>query len=185
MKQPIVITAIAAIIAAAAMHLFAALTATADITFFVYAPLVMANGNGTVSTPTPTPVDPAAMRAEVITAVNAERAKAGCAAVVEDATLMAAAQAWTDYMVAHTILAHSSDVDYEWYPNHGYTATDWVSENIAGGQDTGAEAVADWMDDAGHRAVVLQSCANTSGTFQVGVGWQFHTWTLAIGELHN
>lgn len=160
-------------------------SAAEEARFFVYIPLVAKSSDSDFPSPTPQPTDPAQKRAEVITAVNAERDHAGCAPVIEDTALTSAAQAWTDYMVEHNILAHSSTVDFNWYANHSYTATDWISENIAGGQDTGAEAVADWMDDEAHRATVLQSCANTDSTFHIGVGWQFHAWTLAIGELHN
>jgi uncharacterized protein YkwD len=159
--------------------------AAEEAKFLVYIPLAVKSSDGNIPSPTPQPADPIQRRAEVIAAVNVERVRAGCAPVIEDAALASAAQAWTDYMVQHNILAHSSTIDFNWYANHGYTATDWVSENIAGGQDTGAEAVADWMDDEAHRAIVLQSCANTNSTFHIGVGWQFHTWTLAIGELHN
>ena len=186
MKRILSAIVLIAIAVCAVMSARPAPIAIADSEFVVHLPLIMKGAaDGQPTDPTPPPADPATMRAQVVAAVNAERQKAGCALVTEDATLTQAAQAWTDYMVAHNILAHSSSVDYDWYINHGYTETDWVSENIAGGQDTGAQAVADWMDDAGHRAVVLQSCENTTGVFQVGVGWQYHTWTLAVGELHD
>jgi uncharacterized protein YkwD len=159
--------------------------AAEETRFFVYIPLVVKSSDGNIPDPTPQPTDPAQKRAEVIAAVNIERDRAGCAPIIEDAALTSAAQAWTDYLVEHNILAHSSTVDFNWYGNHGYTATDWVSENIAGGTDTGSETVALWMDSPAHRATLLQSCANTSGIFHIGVGWQFHTWTLAIGELHD
>jgi uncharacterized protein YkwD len=162
---------------------FHPLTTRGDSKFLVYLPLI-ASGTPTLDS-TPQPDDPTQKRAEVIAGVNAERAKAGCAPVVENASLTGAAQAWTDYLVQHNVLAHSSTVDFNWYTNHGYTATDWVSEAVASGQKTGAEVIADWMDDEPHRVIVLQSCTNTTGTFHAGVGYNANRWTLAIGELHD
>jgi uncharacterized protein YkwD len=163
--------------------------AAEDPQFFVYIPLIAKGAHSQPGTPTPVPtqppVDPAQKHAEVIAAVNDERAKAGCALVVEDATLTAAAQAWSDYMVANNVINHSVYIDVDWYLNHGYTRTDWVSENIAGGPNTGGAAVALWMSDEGHKAAILEGCANTSSIFDIGVGYNNQAWTLAIGELHD
>ncbi|MDQ2998577.1 MAG: hypothetical protein M3R61_16195 [Chloroflexota bacterium] len=41
------------------------------------------------------------------------------------------------------------------------------------------------MSDEGHKAAILAGCANTTHTFDIGIGWQYHTWVLAIGELYN
>ena len=52
-------------------------------------------------------------------------------------------------------------VELLWFPFsasvwlHGYTRTDWVSENVAAGPRTGADVVALWMSDEGHKAVIL------------------------------
>lgn len=135
--------------------------------------------------PTPTPVVPADLKAQVIAAVNAERQNVGCPIVVEDAALMAGAQAWVDYMVANNYLNHSATIDADWYLNHGYTRTDWVSENIAGGPRTGADAVALWMSDPPHKATVLTGCDGTNTIFDVGVGYNSYTWVLVIGELQT
>jgi uncharacterized protein YkwD len=163
--------------------------AAEDPQFFVYVPLIAKDAHSQPGTPTPVPtqqpVDPAQKRAEVIAAVNAERATAGCALVVEDATLTTAAQAWSDYMVAHNIINHSDTNDVSWYLNHGYTRTDWVYENIAGGPSTGGAAVALWISDEGHKGAILAGCTNTSSIFDIGVGYNNQAWTLAIGELHD
>lgn len=74
--------------------------AAEDPQFFVYVPLIAKGTHSQPGTPTPVPTQPpvdlAQKRAEVIAAVNDERARAGCALVVEDATLTAATQAWSD-----------------------------------------------------------------------------------------
>jgi len=162
--------------------------ANAEATHFVYLPWIIKSADGpSVPTPEPTatPPDLATLRAQTVAAVNAERQKAGCALVTEEPTLTQAAQAWSDYMAVHGIIAHSNTVHADWYGTHGYTETDWVSEAIAGGPDTGDTVVALWMSDPPHKAIILTSCENTAGIFHVGVGYNNQAWTLAIGELHN
>jgi uncharacterized protein YkwD len=134
--------------------------------------------------PTLPPVEPATLRAQVIQAVNAERANVGCTPATENADLTGGAQAWHDYMEQYSYFNHSSTVDANWYANHGYNQTDWVMENLGFGQDTGAQVVADWMQDEGHRNTVLWGCSDPPTTFDIGVGVGDHAWVLAIGELH-
>ena len=160
----------------------------AETTHLVYLPFVIKSLDGSnAPTPEPTVTSPdlAMLRTQTIAAVNAERQKAGCALVAEEPSLTQAAQAWSDYMAAHHIIAHSTYVHADWYGTHGYTETDWVSEAIAGGLNTGDAVVALWMSDPPHKAIILTSCENTAGTFHVGVGYNDQAWTLAIGELHN
>ena len=155
----------------------------------VYLPLIVNASNSSLPaspTPVPTlpPVDPATLRAQVIQAVNAERAKVGCASVVESVALDAATQEWNDYMLAHNYFDHSGTVDANWYLNHGYTATDWIMENLASGSDSGDQVVTLWMQDAGHRDTILQGCTDGGSTVEVGVGVSYHLWVMATGELH-
>ncbi|GAB4192831.1 MAG: hypothetical protein OHK0022_07220 [Roseiflexaceae bacterium] len=162
--------------------------ANAEATHFVYLPWINKSTDGpSVPTPEPTATPPnlATLRAQTVAAVNAERQKAGCALVIEEPALTQAAQAWSDYMTAHHIIAHSNSVHADWYGTHGYTATDWVSEVIAGGPNTADAVVALWMSDPPHKATLLTSCENTAAIFHVGVGYSHQAWTLAIGELHN
>jgi uncharacterized protein YkwD len=162
-------------------------TTKAGSNYSVYLPLIAngAAGDQPTPQPTPQPVDPAQLKAEVIAAVNAERQNAGCALVTENADLGNGAQAWTDYMVANNIYNHSDTVDIDWYLHHGYTRTDWLYENIAAGPRTGADVVAVWMSDEGHKATILAGCTNTTHAFDVGIGFTNYRWALAIGELHN
>ena len=158
----------------------------------VYLPLAMGGSDTQTSTPTPEPtpeptpatVDPAQLKADAIAAVNAERQKAGCAPVTENVDLGNGAQAWADYMVANGY-GHSFALDASWYVEHGYTRSDWLYENVAAGYPDAASVVAAWMSDEGHKAVILAGCANTTHTFDIGVGYNNHAWVLAIGELHD
>ena len=191
MKGKLTTIVLIAIAAYALSNLFHTFTAKAGSNYSVYLPVVTNGSNGQSSNPTPTPeptttptVDPAQLKADVIVAVNNERAKAGCAPVSAQADLGNGAQAWADYMVANGY-GHSFAVDANWYVEHGYTRTDWLSENIAAGYFDAASVVAAWMSDEGHKAVILAGCANTTHTFDVGVGYNNHAWVLAIGELYN
>jgi uncharacterized protein YkwD len=177
----IVLIAIAAYAVMSATH---ARTTRADSEFVAHLPLIAngAAGGQPTPQPTPQPVDPAQLKAEVIAAVNAERQNAGCALVSAQADLGNGAQAWADYMLANGY-GHSFALDADWYLKHGYTRTDWVSENIAG-SGSPAQVVAAWMSSDAHRAVILTGCANTDHAFDIGVGYNSN-WVLAIGELHN
>jgi uncharacterized protein YkwD len=176
----IVLIAVAACILSKLLH---TPTTKAGSNYSVYLPM-LANGSNGQPTTTPT-VDPAQLKADLIAAVNNERAKAGCALASAQADLGNGAQAWTDYMVANNIYNHSDTVDIDWYLHHGYTRTDWLYENVAAGPRTGADVVAVWMSDEGHKATILAGCTNTTHTFDVGIGFTNYRWALAIGELHD
>ena len=193
MKRILSAIVLVAIATAALSNLGHAPSAKASANDTVYLPLVMGGAGTQTSTPTPEPtpeptpttVDPAQLKADVIAAVNAERAKAGCALVTENVDLGNGAQAWSDYMVAHNTLSHSFALDANWYVEHGYTRTDWLYENVAAGPRTGTDVVAVWMSDEGHKATILAGCANTTHPFDVGIGFTNDRWVLAIGELHD
>jgi len=180
----IVLIAIAACILSKLLH---TPTTKAGSNYSVYLPMLANGSNGQSTNPTPEPtttptVDPAQLKADLIAAVNNERAKAGCALASAQADLGNGAQAWADYMLANGY-GHSFALDADWYLKHGYTRTDWVSENIAG-SGSPAQVVAAWMSSDAHRAVILTGCANTDHAFDIGVGYNSN-WVLAIGELHN
>jgi uncharacterized protein YkwD len=166
-------------------------TTKADSNPDLYVALILRSSDGSEPTPQPTPeptrqpIDTAQLKADTIAAVNVERAKAGCAPVSENVDLGNGAQAWSDYMVEHNHIHHSFTIDADWYLNHGYIRSDWVSENVAAGPRTGADVVTLWMSDEGHKATILIGCANTTHTFDAGVGFTDYRWTLAIGELHD
>ena len=191
MKKFILAIVLIAVTAYAMATVFITPAAIADSQFVVNLPLIMNGASGQTTNPTPQPtptqppVDPAQLKADVVAAVNNERAEAGCALVSANADLGNGAQAWADYMVANNTYGHSFAVNANWYVEHGYTRTDWVNENVAAGPRTGADVVALWMSDEGHKAVVLAGCANTSHTFDIGVGFNTYDWVLIIGELHD
>lgn len=153
--------------------------ASSPLPFDAYVPMAN-NGRLAVPLPTPstTPADPLVARREVIRLVNEYRVANGCPAAPENPILMEAAQAWSDYMQAHSIFEHSP---FRWYKDFGYIPG--ASENLASGQDTAQQAVHDWQASPNHNRTLL-SCyyASTGATYDLGVGLNGRLWTLALGE---
>jgi uncharacterized protein YkwD len=106
-------------------------------------------------TPHPAPIPtlpPAPSASDLVTALNAERARAGLAPLREDPRLTKAAQAWADQMAA----AHRL-----WHGNLGTRLVDVIpgalseAEDIAAGQQNVRDVVSDWMESPPHRANIL------------------------------
>ncbi|KLL10303.1 hypothetical protein BL254_21135 [Protofrankia sp. BMG5.30] len=105
---------------------------------------------------------------EVIALTNAERARAGCAALTTDRRLITAAQAHSADMSAHDYFSHDSldgRTPFQRITKAGYEFSA-AAENIAAGQRTPAEVVRGWMNSAGHRANILNCSLK-----QIGVGY--------------
>ena len=103
---------------------------------------------------------------EVITRVNAERAKVGCGPLRWSSALQSAAQ-WHSYdMRTKNYFSHTSKdgrSPFDRMADKGYLLG--TAENIAAGQQTPKAVVAAWMNSSGHRANIL-NCRNKA----VGVG---------------
>ncbi|MBW4705374.1 CAP domain-containing protein [Micromonospora sp. RL09-050-HVF-A] len=104
---------------------------------------------------------------QVVDLVNAERAKAGCAAVTVDAKLTLAAQQHSQDQADHKNMTHTgsdgSDAGQR-LDRAGYTWRTY-GENVAWNQQTPAAVMDAWMNSSGHRANIL-NCAFT----EIGVG---------------
>ncbi|WP_328339149.1 CAP domain-containing protein [Micromonospora sp. NBC_00421] len=104
---------------------------------------------------------------QVVDLVNAERAKAGCAAVTVDDKLTLAAQRHSQDQADHESMTHTgSDGSNagQRLDRAGYTWRTY-GENVAWNQQTPAAVMAAWMNSSGHRANIL-NCAFT----EIGVG---------------
>lgn len=115
----------------------------------------------------PPPTGNAAFEAQVLTIVNTERAKAGCAAVTSDDRLVAAARAHSADMAARNYFSHTTPegVDFATrITNAGYRWSG-AGENIAKGQRTPQDVMTGWMNSSGHKANIL-NC----GFKNLGVG---------------
>ncbi|MFI9150151.1 sigma-70 family RNA polymerase sigma factor [Streptomyces sp. NPDC053367] len=139
-------------------------------------------------TPTPTPTEvettaPAGSTAEqVLALVNAERAKAGCSPVRQNATLDTAAQRHSDDMAARDFFDHTNPDGQD--PGDRITAAGYrwstYGENIARGQQTAAEVMQSWMNSPGHRANILNCSVEETGLgVHRGAGGPW--WTQVFG----
>ena len=116
---------------------------------------------------------------QVVTLVNAERAKAGCAALRVDSRLAAAAEAHSKDMVDRNYFSHT-DPDGNG-PGERAAAVgypQWSGENIAMGYPTAAAGVDAWMNSAGHRANILNCSSKATG---VGYDPRENMWTQMFG----
>ena len=121
--------------------------------------------------PTPSsataPSGNAAAEAEVVSLVNAERAKAKCAAVTVDSRLVAAARGHSADMAARNFFSHTTPEGVDFAARITKAGYRWsgAGENIAKGQRTPADVMKSWMNSAGHKANIL-NC----GFKNLGVG---------------
>jgi uncharacterized protein YkwD len=125
-------------------------------------------GPVTSATPAVAPAAGEAVRAQVVTLTNAERAKVGCPALTVDVRLASAAQEHSQDMAAHNYFDHNSldgRTAFERITDAGYPYTA-AAENIAAGQQSAAAVMAGWMGSTGHRANIL-NCSLT----QIGIGY--------------
>ena len=129
---------------------------------------------------TPRPPAPAT---QILTRVNAERAKAGCKAVVLDPRLTAAAAGHAQDMATNNYFSHTS--------RDGRTFVDRIkaqgypvprSENIAAGQPTVTAVMDAWMASAGHRANILDCSAVAMGAASANGGSYGIYWVQDFGR---
>jgi uncharacterized protein YkwD len=116
---------------------------------------------------------------DVVARTNAERLRAGCGPLRVDGRLAAAARAHSADMVNRSYFEHDSPdggtpadrASAAGYANYG-------GENIAYGQRSAAEVVADWMGSPGHRRNILDCEFTTIG---VGLDPRGMYWTQEFG----
>ncbi len=136
------------------------------------------------TTPTTTrPTPSSGVAGQILTLVNAQRAKAGCKAVTLEARLTAAAAGHAQDMATHDYFSHTS--------RDGRTFVDRIraagypvprSENIAAGQPTVAAVMDAWMGSAGHRANILDCSAVAMGAASAQGGSYGLYWVQDFGR---
>ena len=127
----------------------------------------------------------------VLTAVNAARAKAGCAPLRVNRKLEAAAQAHARAMAEQNFFSHSGK-DGSRLPGRvakqGYSYRS-AAENIAAGQETAREVVASWLQSSGHRKNILDCGMSETGIAVVhqpddrpfdGSGYALHYYWVQV-----
>lgn len=94
----------------------------------------------------------------VIELTNVERVKAGVAPLKREESLTKSARWLAEDMAANNYFAHKDrqgrSIEPR-LPDFGYTGYAMIGENIAGGQQTPEQVVAEWMHSPGHRANLL------------------------------
>jgi uncharacterized protein YkwD len=139
----------------------------------------------TTGRPTTTqPTKPASgVAGQILTLVNAQRAKAGCKAVTLDPRLTAAAAGHAQDMATNDYFSHTS--------RDGRTFVDRISaagypvprsENIAAGQLTVTAVMDAWMGSAGHRANILDCSAVAMGAASAKGGTYGVYWVQDFGR---
>ncbi len=115
----------------------------------------------------PPPAGNPAFEQDVVTLVNAQRAKAGCTAVTADDRLVGAARGHSADMAARGYFDHATPEKVDFAVRITRAGYRWAAagENIAKGQGTPAEVMTSWMGSDGHRANIL-NCGFTG----IGVG---------------
>ena len=135
-------------------------------------------------TATPRPTTTAAAPAtQILTRVNAERAKAGCKAVVLDPRLTAAAAGHAQDMATNNYFSHTSRDGRSFVDRikaQGYPVP--RSENIAAGQPTVTAVMDAWMASAGHRANILDCSAVAMGAASANGGSYGIYWVQDFGR---
>jgi|GEM_PF-450142 len=112
-----------------------------------------------------------AVRRQALEAVNEARKKAGRGPVRENADLDRAAQAHAGDMIANGYYGHVSPTGVtpsDWVEKTDYPLFSFLSENIAKGLFTPAEAVERWLGSRHHRRNILDSGARETG---LGLAW--------------
>ncbi len=105
---------------------------------------------------------------QIVTLVNAERAKVGCGAVAVNNTLAIVAQAHAVDMAENDYFSHDSlngKSPFDRMSDAGYNYST-AGENIAAGYTSPSAVMTGWMNSDGHRANIL-NCDFT----EIGVGY--------------
>jgi uncharacterized protein YkwD len=133
--------------------------------------------------PTATTPRPPAPATQILARVNAERAKAGCKAVVLDPRLTAAAAGHAQDMATNNYFSHTSRDGRSFVDRikaQGYPVP--RSENIAAGQPTVTAVMDAWMASAGHRANILDCSAVAMGAASANGGSYGIYWVQDFGR---
>lgn len=120
---------------------------------------------------------------QVLTLTNAQRAAAGCPALVMNSTLSGVARSHSQDMAAKGYFDHNSldgTTPAQRLTAAGYTYRQ-MAENIAAGQSTPADVMTSWMGSAGHKANILNCSLKELGVGFATGGPYGTYWTQDFG----
>lgn len=127
----------------------------------------------------------ATVQSLLLEAVNAERVKAGLAAVCGNSKLQVAAQLHSQDQATNNFMSHTGSDDSTMSQRIDAQGFKWsaLGENVAAGYSTVSSVMAGWMNSKGHQANIL----NANYTF-FGGGYAYnaastyrHYWTQDFG----
>ncbi|MFF0065563.1 CAP domain-containing protein [Streptomyces sp. NPDC005279] len=127
------------------------------------------------------PSDAKAAEAEVLSLVNAERAKVGCSPVQASESLAALAGDFSDDMATRGFFGHTDPEGATPWDRAAQVGVQGLGgENIARGQADPAAVMTSWMNSDGHRANILNCDYKTMGVgVHLGAGGPW--WTQDFG----
>lgn len=161
-------------------------TTSAVTTTKIYLP-ILAGGSGLLS------AEEQAMADQVLTLVNAERAKVGCAPLQLNEQLTVAAYNHSKDMALNNFFSHTGSAGTtlsQRVAAAGYKGS-YVGENIAAGYSTPEAVMNGWMNSEGHRRNILNCTYVDIGVGYVyqpddaplaGASWPYYRyWTQVFG----
>ncbi len=97
--------------------------------------------------------------------INAQRAQAGCGALVLNPALQAAAKGHATAMAIQNFFSHTGKDGSDLQSRINAVGYRWsgIAENIAAGQPSADKVVAEWMGSAGHRKNILNCSYSETG----------------------
>ena len=142
----------------------------------VTAPLALATA------PTASAATNAELARQVVTLVNAQRTKVGCAPMRNSPALDRAARLHSADMARYDYFSHTSrDGRSPWQRIRAQGYPYGSAENIAAGQRSASAVVSAWMKSAGHRRNIL-NCSNKAVGVGVARGGSYRIyWTQVFG----
>ncbi len=120
-----------------------------------------------------------AFEQRVLELTNQERRKAGLSDLKFNRELAYTADKHSEWMADRGVLSHTGEggsKPWDRAEDAGYKAQ-FVGENVASGQRTPEQVVADWMSSPGHRANILRR-----NFTEMGVGFDQNYWTQVFGS---
>jgi len=109
--------------------------------------------------------------------INRHRVELGCRRLIWDSRLASVAQRHSQDMVRRHFFSHTNPSGRDPFDRLHAAGVHYraAAENIAEGQETGAETFSDWMSSAGHRHN-LENCDYR----HFGIGMYRNYWTLEL-----
>jgi uncharacterized protein YkwD len=126
-----------------------------------------------------------AFEAQVLSLVNAERAKKGVSPLARNDKLDVATQRHSNDMACNNFFDHTGSDGSSPWERMNQAGYDWIraAENIAAGYSTPAAVVAGWMNSSGHKANILDPDLEDIGiayAYKSNSDWG-HYWTTDFG----